>query len=962
MKTKTLSFRKFITYSLAIVCATCAMIAGFFAMGFTKASAQVRNDFHMSSDIDLFFDGGDDLNSQANVYVPNELLSLLKQDAETFQNHNITEGYLVNKTDATWEWYTRLKKTAYVLILREETDLLTYRDEGFDAYNHAFQNYNDNIFVFNKHSSFIDGVPLDSIINGFIPNNVFLTFIFPNTGDTYNFWADIVKVTYSEVGVLSDYNSIYWEITRFNTEITSEVVYTTDNYKTKNVKEEALKRLQNMDGVTNDSIVNDLLTIAGAHIYATDDITINVNYKKIYNDIDSTHIDVKSISEPFIIKGRYAFNESYIKNYMYNVLDGKDVISDFNVVYSDRYYRNNIVYETQSRTYLQAESLTYNFDNKLKVGTITVNYAPFNYSNFFIHVRNNDSSVNELTIDYFTSNAVNNGSKTTITFDFETIDAHISNSLYWIFEVKKESFKISNIPEGINVNLTDSALIIDFDNSYENNLAELSVLVLVEIREDFDVEVTCTYKALNNLLAESNVKTTPFLMKYSDLDGMGNENFSQFEVFSSIYKDVINAISPTVLNGIKFYEYKGIIKHYTDNNTKCNIEVKYKYNTLLKVSDNRNSFSNYICLADKVDLNYTYDELGVTVSNGYRILGVTCGNGVKTTYFNEERPQDTQVVITTDKNEKKILYLTFELTDYWKVKVNYLEQFNDTPFAEYKTVTKEVKVSEYGEIKNITSDKVARIIGKDSLNVLKSTVEKLEVVYNGTSTYTITPKYTYCSLKQMDYNGNVKEVKVPLTCYEDYCKMFGEDWSILWLNNSERTYFTYSNDVARDKLYGYFNVAVFEGQVSDLNYIFQRNTGDGCMTIYTNQKVVGSNLYQFANDMKDSALFCIPGYMLMSFCEVANDNNKILSTYFFYLDTKSDKPYIAQNGADNADDDDSSLDNTVEDVGEKLDENFNKLEDWWENDPFAQFLKICGWVLAGGFVLFLLLKMLNAVK
>ena len=99
MKTKTLSFKKFITYTLAIVCATCAMIAGFFAMGATTASAQVHNDFYMSGNIDIFFEGHDDIQSQAYVYVPDELLSLLNQDAEYTLNNNYTAGTRLDSGD-----------------------------------------------------------------------------------------------------------------------------------------------------------------------------------------------------------------------------------------------------------------------------------------------------------------------------------------------------------------------------------------------------------------------------------------------------------------------------------------------------------------------------------------------------------------------------------------------------------------------------------------------------------------------------------------------------------------------------------------------------------------------------------------------------------------------------------------------------------------------------------------------
>ncbi len=67
----------------------------------------------------------------------------------------------------------------------------------------------------------------------------------------------------------------------------------------------------------------------------------------------------------------------------------------------------------------------------------------------------------------------------------------------------------------------------------------------------------------------------------------------------------------------------------------------------------------------------------------------------------------------------------------------------------------------------------------------------------------------------------------------------------MFLNRTDRHYFKYSNDVTRENLYGFFSVAVFKEQVSDLNFYFKNNTGDGCMTIFSQSEVRGSGVYKF---------------------------------------------------------------------------------------------------------------------
>ncbi len=954
---KTLTFKKLLKYSLACLCTVCAVIAGVFSISISKVKAEVYQDFYLSS-IDIMFDGSDDITAGLSINVPNKLLDMLNQDATYTTNNNYSVGsqIYVNSNDKL----INVQKTAYILILREETDLLTYQDENCDAYSRALSNYSDNVFLFDKHSSFIDGYKLDNIINANNPNRIYLSFDYPKYNKTYYFWADIVEVLYTQKvntsNVAGSTDLKQQKVTGFYEEITSKVVYTSDNYKTKNTEEEALSRLQDMDSSTENSIVNQLLTIVGTNVRATDDITVNTTYKRVKD-----FAEVETVTEQFLIKGRYVYNERYIKNYMYNVL-GYANVSDFNAVYTDSYMIDGSVYDTQTRVFLQAESLDYTFDTTTSIGTLNVVYAPFKYSNFVIRITNNDLT-NNLTIDYFTSDVVDNGTNTILKFDFATIERQIYNSILWLFDIDKNDIEI-NSAQNVTTSLSDTELTISFNNTYENNLSELSVILITEIVEDYKLDVTYSYVSLDNDLNELTITTEPVDVWYSTLIRLNNENFATKTETVDVYNSALASISPTVLNGQPFYTYKGISLNYNEQKTNCNVIVEYYYTTLLKVTDSLATRTVYVALNDN-SLTYTYTQLPFTVPSGYRIKSLRC-DGNAFIEFSEHAPEEMSIIINESTAQRKIITLTAELSDKWYVTVNYLERYNSTPFATLETVTKEVKVSDYGEIKNITANQTARIVGKSTLNVLKSTVDRLDVVYNGTSKYTITPKYTYLSLKAIDLDGTSKEVKVPLTCFEKYCNAFDQNWSILWLNDTKNTYFEYSNSVEREKLYGYFNVAVFETQISDLNALFKNNTGDGCMTIFKSKQIVGSDIYQFASDMKDSLLFGWAGYGIMSFCEVVNDNNKILETYFFYLDVDSDKPFLSISGSSDADDDDSAGENLGQDVINGIVDDLNSvgdsISDWFENNPFAQFLKILAGVLIGALVLFVIVWIFRKVK
>ena len=172
----------------------------------------------------------------------------------------------------------------------------------------------------------------------------------------------------------------------------------------------------------------------------------------------------------------------------------------------------------------------------------------------------------------------------------------------------------------------------------------------------------------------------------------------------------------------------------------------------------------------------------------------------------------------------------------------------------------------------------------------------------------------------------------------------------MFLNRTDRHYFKYSNDVTRENLYGFFSVAVFKEQVSDLNFYFKNNTGDGCMTIFSQSEVRGSGVYKFFSRLATKSGFMgillgtpLISTMCMNLCELVDDDNAMYYSYFFYLDGTSENPYLSNGGADNADDTDSAIKNALNDAKEWLKNTWDKLN----GSNAMKWLKILGGVALG---------------
>ena len=667
-------------------------------------------------------------------------------------------------------------------------------------------------------------------------------------------------------------------------------------------------------------------------------------------------------SYTFHLKSAYAQNKTLAVTTLYSLTDFSN-IADFNAVYTGDFWRDGYKYTTQERIILQARDFEYSYNPTTEKGTLEVKYNDFQYKDLSLRVTNNDPA-NNLTIDYYTADVVAGATSTTLTFRFADIEEQLHNSCNWLFDFGKENIRITGVPEGVTTQLTEEALIVTFPNAKENELVNLSLIGVAKIIED--VEYTLTYEyaelTLNGTEISETWKTSaPIVKLYSEIVTC---NFTNFMLD---YGEAIRAaVNPEFLDGAAYYIPASIRKEYSayDSETHtCKITVEYTYNTLFCITNNYDESIIFKAL-DHSSLNYGGEYFVGNIPSGYRVERLTTETAYKEklTITNAEDYRNATIEVRTSTTAKEVLAVEVVFTDSWKMVVSYLENYIDygmkqgekdkdgkpvkACFAEKKVFSGSVKVKDIADIYHPTNAEMSKILGLENLDILGlATAESISVTFDGVSTYTAKLSYSYAALKQIDYNGNTKEIKIPLTSYADWCEEYGKDWSILFLNRTDRHFFKYSNDVTRENLYGFFSVAVFKEQVSDLNFYFKNNTGDGCMTIFSQSEVRGSGVYKFFSRLATKSGFMgillgtpLISTMCMNLCELVDDDNAMYYSYFFYLDGTSENPYLSNGGADNADDTDSAIKNALNDAKEWLKNTWDKLN----GSNAMKWLKILG--------------------
>ena len=770
----------------------------------------------------------------------------------------------------------------------------------------------------------------------------------------YYYRAKVIKATY-----VVEFDWDYAGSSGFANE-QAETVAESSGYYKNSIWKIGMTQLEGSEPLT-DAERSGIQTILGIKPSAAE-ISVTLKYKEL---TDYATLTEKSYT--FQLKSAYAQNKTLAVTTLYSLTDFSN-IADFNAVYTGDFWRDGYKYTTQERIILQARDFEYSYNPTTEKGTLEVKYNDFQYKDLSLRVTNNDPA-NNLTIDYYTAEAVAGATSTTLTFRFADIEEQLHNSCNWLFDFGKDNIRISGKPEGVTTQLTEEALIVTFPNAKESELVNLSLIGVAEIIED--VEYTLTYEyaelTLNGTKISETWKTSaPIVKMYSEVVTCNYTNF-----MLDYGEAVRAAVNPEFLDGAEHYIPTSIRKEYSayDSETHiCKITVEYTYNTLFGITNNYDDEIIFKAL-NHSSLSYPGGYFVDSIPDGYRVERLTTEAAYKDklTIENAEDYRNAKIEVRTSTTAKEVLPVEIVFTDSWKMVVTYLENYIDygmkqgekdkdgkpvkACFAEKKVFSGSVKVKDVADIYHPTNAEMSKILGLENLDILGlATAERISVTFDGVSTYTAKLSYSYAALKQIDYNGNAKEIKIPLTSYADWCEEYGKEWSILFLNRTDRHFFKYSNDVTRENLYGFFSVAVFKEQVSDLNFYFKNNTGDGCMTIFSQSEVRGSGVYKFFSRLATKSGFMgillgtpLISTMCMNLCELVDDDNAMYYSYFFYLDGTSENPYLSNGGADNADDTDSAIKNALNDAKEWLKETWQKVN----GSNAMKWLKILGGVALG---------------
>lgn len=731
-----------------------------------------------------------------------------------------------------------------------------------------------------------------------------------------------------------------------------------------------------------------------------DDTTCKINYLKMDSEF-TYHTVTDSQQVPFW----RTFNEEYMKKYVLETWYD-NAFSTFDAKYNKTVKALTDVGEidglVEERVLREATGFKYEHG---KEATLTVEYTEFRPKDLYLRVLNNDPDLPNLKIDVYTADIVRKNGKCVIVFDCSRIVTQLMNRLNWITDISEGEIKITGTNEKTvtakEVVSTDDdgnrniKVQVEVDEANVNDLFGLGLTYVARIVPNYKMSLVYDYLQIDEDLNESRKKTEPLLTDLITVIELGTlEGTKSYE---GVYAQLVEAVSPSVLNGAEYCVLNKVSLFRTYPETEDGVGTAvitcfYRYNAMFRTVNSLTGYMHYEKIADlhKTDFKGSDLDFG-EIPTGYRISKIEVdGKGATLEKEDKQNYRNTVVRILGNLNDKRIITVTATLTDEWAVTVEYLVKYKETPFAEKKTFEGKIKVLDFedaelpGVLKKMTAEDLAKVLGIETMNVLKSTVDTIDQQFDeATETYSFVPKYTFSSLKQLDHNGTTSEVKVPLTSYYEWSKDYGKDWSILFLNSSDKQWFTYSNEVAIENLYGYFAVAVFKEQVSDFNHWLTGLTGDGCMVLSEEMKVEGSKFYKISQKVQENSLFvaaagavvggCIGGVqgaviggaaglalpsVVMSACEIADDNNAMYYSYWFYLDGSSDLPFMAKNNAKNAEDTDGAAKNKFDDAMANAGE---WIKEKWTEFKASQTYDIVKWVLIVGACLVLVVLFIKLI-
>ena len=718
---KTLSFNKILKYALLFVTLLTLFLGALFifipknqitASAHDSHLTQNSYDFRMSN-VSSFANTTDSGTSVA-------FTSLISTPRNTDINNAIKENSSDSKTDYPGYSYeqTTTSRLEYYVVLVLTTNLQHY----YNCLEYGSV-LNSEASIANLQSWFSD---CKIVLSNVSSNNVLGVTNVHNAGslgqveidyDTYtkntNYYAFAVTVKYTSVNVKTN--------TSNTTTRGLYVTNKTENYLEFNEVDSVKDKIKNNPNY-EDYQYRAFQEYLGC--YNSGNTTINVNYINMKN---FTEYENKTVS--FTIEGVYAQTPYIVEEVLYNTLanQGFSNLTDFNATYTDTYVDGDgTIKDLSEKTIRIATGLNFEPDfTQNKTQTINVTYSDFNYSDVALYVSNNgyDIDTELLTMPvYTTDNNFNNGI-ITITFDFSKIQRQLYNTCKWIFTLEKDKIYIDGKSSKITTNLSDTALTISFSENNQNELFGLSLKAVAEIIPDFELTYTINYAELDNNLNETIKTSAPYKVMYTEFINLTNSTN-----FYNKHGELINgAISPSSLNGEQYYIYNQITASVDKANATATVNVEYNYNTTFKVIlSNGEVFFTPLNKSNKV---YKFKELNYTLPKNYRISNITGDDGF-TLEYNDVNPAESVITVGVANDLKKLLTLNTTITDKWILSINYLTQYKETPFAQLNTVTKEVRIADFTKsIYNFNAEDVAQVLGVQSLKLLASAPEKINVTF-----------------------------------------------------------------------------------------------------------------------------------------------------------------------------------------------------------------------------------------
>lgn len=752
-----------------------------------------------------------------------------------------------------------------------------------------------------------------------------------------------------------------------------KVKYWSLTYIQTSYKEKALEILENETSDMDDEELKYFRTYAELET-ENEDFEVTLKYKetKAINNAS-----LKTVSETYRINNLRSQDKDYvISETLKNA--GKSNISDFNVIHIENAVGkdedgNDKGYLLDNYVLLQAKDYEYTFDAETNSGEINVLYHDFQAKDLAITITSDkDDLVATLRSPDISTDVWGTTTYTKIVFDTSNLQKRLSNCFGWdVSETAFDNYYIDNPYNEQQVKIMESQRYDSNGNkrvvalvvyaSDENYLADVCIRLTVATRsvidytlrlkyveigeENGDITVTDRTEVIEGAKVKSNlfnkITAENVLSGYTKSDSDGN-----VLAYIPAQREIIEAaLECEALSGLDYYKIADVKTYYSYEAATGFFEIVYAKNNLFKITNSATDEVYFKSDYKQTSLTYSGSEL-IDVPDGYRISNITSENTSLATIRTGERKDDWlngTIQLNVQRGQGVIIPLTVTLTDRWNVTFRWLERYKKTPFATDQEYTQEVLTSQVSDIYKMTADKMKEILVLDTLNVLSSTVANIEVTFDGISTYTVTPQYTFVSLMQIDYNGDRQEVRVPLTTYAESREIAGINWSIMTLNRSDGTakYFNYPNDVAEDKLYGYFAVVTFKEHISDINYVFRNDTGDGLKVLYKSKKITGSDFYKW-NMSKKGTFFGGVASILAGIGEIVNDKNALYESYFFYMDNGSG--FISNGGATSADDTDSSLKNFGQRLKKDIEDFFSDL---WSKLTGNKKLMFAFWLVIG---------------